>query len=461
MEVALKELSLLLSIFSTKVYVVGSNDCGYPRLGYLSLGEAFGVKTLTKMDSLSRNSMVFAVCGERHLIFGDDRGGYWSCGRNDEGQCALGRKASESIKRAEPIRFFKAKGIEIGRVCLNICSWNTFWISEDKQRVYGNGLNTANQIGTGDPSNCHEPVLLHGLSDKNVIDIKSTTSARSFSVALCDPKTGVLVSGYYKEHINEYIPFGLIQCMVLFHGRDCVYVAGKGNEEWTALEFFANTKITKIDCVKGGAMLLESTGVLWEWWGDQDPPEHIEYFTENEIKIVDIACGDRHCLAVDGEGRIYSWGDNHYGQCGHSRADTETEDNRMADMDPEPKLIEALRDCRAERVRCGRYHSYIQTVDGKHFLFGWNCNGECLKTVEHGQERKSDVVYPPFCINPILERYYGINHVHSVSLGTDCTIFMVSGNSNALSMQSQNELNLRSSIEMKGYSYQPETAITA
>eukprot|EP01084_Bolivina_argentea_P054978 100818_1 len=36
----------------------------------------------------------------------------------------------------------------------------------------------------------------------------------------------------------------------------------------------------------------------------------------NNIKIIQIACGMYHCVALDDKGRIYAWGKNGNGQCG-------------------------------------------------------------------------------------------------------------------------------------------------
>lgn len=35
-------------------------------------------------------------------------------------------------------------------------------------------------------------------------------------------------------------------------------------------------------------------------------------------RIVDIAAGDAHCLALTDEGEVYAWGTNTMGQCGQN-----------------------------------------------------------------------------------------------------------------------------------------------
>ena len=37
-------------------------------------------------------------------------------------------------------------------------------------------------------------------------------------------------------------------------------------------------------------------------------PKRIEFFDNKNI--IDISCGERHCLALSSEGLVYGWGDN-------------------------------------------------------------------------------------------------------------------------------------------------------
>ena len=71
-------------------------------------------------------------------------------------------------------------------------------------------------------------------------------------------------------------------------------------------------------------LLLSKDGVIWSLgtnpYGQLSNGEHMEpcegtYFIERRIKIVDIACGNYHNLALSSDGYVYSWGHNYYGQC--------------------------------------------------------------------------------------------------------------------------------------------------
>eukprot|EP00486_Rosalina_sp_Unknown_P014397 CAMPEP_0201596100 /NCGR_PEP_ID=MMETSP0190_2-20130828/192890_1 /ASSEMBLY_ACC=CAM_ASM_000263 /TAXON_ID=37353 /ORGANISM="Rosalina sp." /LENGTH=184 /DNA_ID=CAMNT_0048056325 /DNA_START=1194 /DNA_END=1745 /DNA_ORIENTATION=- len=147
---------------------------------------------------------------------------------------------------------------------------------------------------------------------------------------------------------------------------------------WKKLECFdiGNNKIIKIATGSEHTLFLEDNGTVWccgdnafgqlgIGFGDEDEeedededdiesvstpttinsnadddvsaiytPQKIEWFIINCIKIVDIECGLYHNLAMDEEGRIYSWGHAKRGQCGNGEDDIDME---YVDI---PQLIE-------------------------------------------------------------------------------------------------------------------------
>ena len=91
----------------------------------------------------------------------------------------------------------------------------------------------------------------------------------------------------------------------------------------------------------------------------------------NILTNIDIDAGMTHNLAVDINGRVYSWESNQYGECG-----VETVSDKEGIL---PTLIEDLKDYKVDTIRCGPYHSYVRTECGKHYLFGKNDFNECLQ----------------------------------------------------------------------------------
>ena len=85
------------------------------------------------------------------------------------------------------------------------------------------------------------------------------------------------------------------------------------------------------------------------------------------------------------EGDVYSWGEVEYG-CGYAATGCQDE----------PKRIAALSEFKVDVIKCGRIHSYCRTQCGKHFLFGYNSDRECI-TMGAGQH----TVWKPHRIDSI------------------------------------------------------------
>jgi alpha-tubulin suppressor-like RCC1 family protein len=71
--------------------------------------------------------------------------------------------------------------------------------------------------------------------------------------------------------------------------------------------------------------------------------------------IVDIACGDFHSLALDDQGRVYSWGgggsSKNKGQLGHGN---------MKDIS-QPEEIKFFSSIQVKHIACGDYHTMVMT----------------------------------------------------------------------------------------------------
>ena len=89
------------------------------------------------------------------------------------------------------------------------------------------------------------------------------------------------------------------------------------------IEGFEN-RVTKIVSSDNHSAILTADGELFTW-GDNnygqlgvkqdskkvksaDEPTLVSYFKENNIKVVDLALGKHHTLALDDKGRVFSWG---------------------------------------------------------------------------------------------------------------------------------------------------------
>lgn len=87
--------------------------------------------------------------------------------------------------------------------------------------------------------------------------------------------------------------------------------------------------------------------------------------------IVRLACGDSHSLTVDRDGRLFCWGANSCGQLGITNPDDPRirKDPDGIPHLPTPALLDALADQRVVDIACGEAHSLAVSASGN--LYSW------------------------------------------------------------------------------------------
>ncbi|ETO04293.1 hypothetical protein RFI_33104 [Reticulomyxa filosa] len=95
--------------------------------------------------------------------------------------------------------------------------------------------------------------------------------------------------------------------------------------------------------------------------------------------VVEIACGQSHCVVRTCHAQVFSWGKNHCGQLGlHDTTDR----NR-------PTEVVRLRSKPLKQMACGASHTCILSVASEVICFGNNYYGQCGDTLEN-----KNVTYP-------------------------------------------------------------------
>ncbi|GIY42321.1 e3 ubiquitin-protein ligase HERC2, partial [Caerostris extrusa] len=120
--------------------------------------------------------------------------------------------------------------------------------------------------------------------------------------------------------------------------------------------------VIHVECGAQFSLALTSSGQVWTWGkGDYFRLGHGE---EGHIrkphlvealrgkKIIHVAVGALHCLAVAENGQVYAWGDNDHGQQG----------NGTTTVNRKPTLVQGLEDVKVARVACGSSHSIAWTT---------------------------------------------------------------------------------------------------
>ncbi|KAJ8538292.1 hypothetical protein K7X08_014832 [Anisodus acutangulus] len=148
-----------------------------------------------------------------------------------------------------------------------------------------------------------------------------------------------------------------------------------------------------------------------------------------------------HCVALDTEGRCYTWGRNEKGQLGHG-------DKISRDR---PTVVSELSKHKIVRAAAGRSHTVVVTDDGQSFAFGWNKHGQL------GSAKNEIEPSPVRC---------AVTEVKTTACGVDFTVWLTSVEGASiltaglpqygqLSHGTDNEYNTKDSSVRQAYEAQP------
>lgn len=94
-------------------------------------------------------------------------------------------------------------------------------------------------------------------------------------------------------------------------------------------------------------------------------PTILEAFPNIGVKVLSVSCGRNHSLAITDNG-IYVWGSNKYGQLGID----------SIQMSWFPSLLEWFEGINIVQLVAGQYHSLALDTDGKVYSWGWAVHGQ-------------------------------------------------------------------------------------
>ncbi|KAM6544382.1 hypothetical protein CsatB_008829 [Cannabis sativa] len=161
---------------------------------------------------------------------------------------------------------------------------------------------------------------------------------------------------------------------------------------------------------KGGELLF-CGGTSWDTVGRKKgpvegnlvSPTRLRPLLNVNIRFVASGCASCHCVALDVEGRCYTWGRNEKGQLGHG-------DKIQRDR---PTVVSELSKYKIVQASAGRSHTVVVTDDGQSLAFGWNKHGQ-LGT---GSVRNEFESSPVRC---------QVSDVKSTACGADFTVWLSS-----------------------------------
>lgn len=137
---------------------------------------------------------------------------------------------------------------------------------------------------------------------------------------------------------------------------------------------------------------LNDKGKVYSWGlgnkgrlghGDEnsvETPKEIKFFSNNDIFIEQISCGDLHCGVITRNKELYTWGNGAFGKLGHCNFDHVLK----------PKIVSYFSSQKVRSVYCGSYNTMAITTDSRIFVWGKNSHGMLGVPQFDGQ----NVLYP-------------------------------------------------------------------
>lgn len=267
-----------------------------------------------------------------------------SFGRGEDGQLGHG----DAEERLRPQAIFSLLHSDISSV--HCGAEYSIAVSHSKKQVYAWGWGDFGRLGHGDCKDFFLPASIPALSYKTVA-----------AVACGDTHTLVATDE------GELFTFG----------RNSNGQLGLGSMVDSLIpqkvEALAGKKVTGVAAGAEHSVICTDTGEVWAWgWGrygnlgdgersDRDLPTKVTALETTGITIKMVACGWRHTLGVDAEGKLWSWGWSKYGQLGHGDCNDQLV----------PKKVEALKDAVMVGVAGGWRHTLAADSDGRLFAWGW------------------------------------------------------------------------------------------
>jgi alpha-tubulin suppressor-like RCC1 family protein len=198
--------------------------------------------------------------------------------------------------------------------------------------------------------------------------------------------------------------------------------------------------LAALGCGQAHSAAASSAGGLWTWGnaesgrlghGDEagaatgSGPEGCEAMPRRVnalagVEVVSVACGDFHTLALDSEGRVFSWGwGGSFFSGGGALGHGDTDDV------PTPALVEALEGTRVVQIASGGQHGAALDAEGGVWIWG------CGEYGVMGDTGASDELAPVRCeffddedggahIDVV---QVACGHAFTLALGADGTVY--------------------------------------
>ncbi|MDR2152814.1 MAG: hypothetical protein LBO72_08335 [Helicobacteraceae bacterium] len=284
------------------------------------------------------------AAGKYHSFIIDGDGVVYATGNNEFGQLGTGDKDNRDV-------FTEVESLS---AIVAVAAGDAHSLALDSGgHVYAAGRNGYGQLGLGDETNRETFALVDSLRDKNITAIAAGDDD-SFAI---DSDGNVYAAGY-----NGYGQLG---------------TGDKDNRYAFALvSSLSDKNVTAIASGYAHVVALNKVGAIYAagrngfgQLGLGDKADRRSFTLVDSLegkKIVAIASGDAHSLALDSDGKVYATGSNNKSQLG------------LGDIDDRKTfaLVSSLNDANITEIAAGAFHSFALDTGGKIYAAGANDFGQ-------------------------------------------------------------------------------------
>jgi len=299
--------------------------------------------------------------------------------------------------------------------------WVHTLVVSDEGKFYGFGVGRNGELGhsVGLTEFAASSVNLNFPTAKNP-ELTQIAVGAKHTLALIDGdvySTGATDDGRLGHHTKhgqisfpgvdkiKFIACGSDSSLALSQDGKTVYAWGRGYSttampEPITIRMPTSVELVMVACGTEHALALGADGSVFSWGSgrngrlghgseaDCKTPKLIEALVlSEEQKVIQVACGDAHNLALTAEGRVYAWGSGAYGRLGLG---TEM-DFHVPNMIDEPTTFAKSR---VIYVGCGPFHSLAIVVPEEEDFSLYTWGGGKHGKLGHGDERNVFIPKP-------------------------------------------------------------------